>query len=547
MVAQKAKYKITKSQTARIADIQPSNTKPQEIRRKRYTPQMLAELAESIRTQGVLEQLIVRILPDGSLELVAGERRWRAAQIAGMEVVPVSIRELTDEQVVIIQLHENLHRENPHPLDEAYNYGYMRDEMKLTDEQIAHEVGKDVSYVVARLKLLELTESIREAYERKEISLSHIEEIAKYPKSDHEEIFSYCFSNFGHTSQALYPFKKAKEQIAQHYLLQLSKAPFRLDSRDLRPDGRTCLECHERTGANPLLWSGDEIGEKDSCFNRACYDGKVAEFVQLQRVSTATKVLSFPEEKTELVLQKEIPVVKTRVAEKIETNVPTVSIADIFVVETPCAFTKLGVIGDGEKVGKEVHFCERPSVCNVHRSDPPKSLEVVEEDKAAKLFQKEEDFQVKVGETVRREVLQQITKKLTGEEFVFSHPQIFAALTSRLWSAQTDSETDIIHKILDEMTMRTLPEFQTVKQQADELFMLIYAGKCQMTNAFVSQKEIRELAKDFGVDYQMIDAVKRLELAPDDHKKTFYNYLRKIEENERDTPIPQVWSEEWGK
>ena len=102
-------------------DLQTSPTNP----RRRIDEQTIAQLAESIRTQGVLEPLIVRI-KGKKYEIVCGERRYRAAKVASLTELPCLVRELSDEQVLDIQIHENLHREDIHPMDEAYGYQFLK-------------------------------------------------------------------------------------------------------------------------------------------------------------------------------------------------------------------------------------------------------------------------------------------------------------------------------------------------------------------------------------------------------------------------------------
>jgi len=145
----------------RIMEIEPNHNQP----RKDFDEKALSELAESIEQHGVLQPLVVRPLANGSYQLVAGERRWRAARIAGLTEVPVVIKELTDEEVIEIAMIENLQREDLNPLEEALGYRYMMDELKITQEQAAEKVGKSRPAVANALRLLKLPNEARNGKE----------------------------------------------------------------------------------------------------------------------------------------------------------------------------------------------------------------------------------------------------------------------------------------------------------------------------------------------------------------------------------------------
>lgn len=153
----------------RIMEIEPNHDQP----RKDFDEKALSELAESIEQHGVLQPLVVRPLTNGGYQLVAGERRWRAARIAGLTEVPVVIKELTDEEVIEIAMIENLQREDLNPLEEALGYRYMMDELKITQEQAAEKVGKSRPAVANALRLLKLPDEVREMVKNNLLSPGH--------------------------------------------------------------------------------------------------------------------------------------------------------------------------------------------------------------------------------------------------------------------------------------------------------------------------------------------------------------------------------------
>ncbi len=164
----------------RIMEIEPNHDQP----RKDFDEKALSELAESIEQHGVLQPLVVRPLASGGYQLVAGERRWRAARIAGLTEVPVVIRELTDEEVIEIAMIENLQREDLNPLEEALGYRYMMDELKITQEQAAEKVGKSRPAVANALRLLKLPNEAQEMVKNNLISPGHARALLGFDSED---------------------------------------------------------------------------------------------------------------------------------------------------------------------------------------------------------------------------------------------------------------------------------------------------------------------------------------------------------------------------
>ena len=153
----------------KLIDIEPNRDQP----RKQFDEEALAELSNSIAQHGVLQPLLVRPMPDGGYQLVAGERRWRASRMAGLTEVPVVIRDLTDSQVAELALVENLQRENLNPLEEANGYKELSDRFGYTQEKISEIVGKSRSAVANALRLLNLPESVGEMVSSGNLSMGH--------------------------------------------------------------------------------------------------------------------------------------------------------------------------------------------------------------------------------------------------------------------------------------------------------------------------------------------------------------------------------------
>jgi ParB family chromosome partitioning protein len=153
-----------------------------ELRPGRYQPRLqlredsLAELAESIREQGVLQPLIVRATTGSDAvgyEIVAGERRWRAARLAGLATVPVIVRELTDQEALAVALIENLQREDLNPIDQAQSMSRLVAEFGMTHEQIAKALGRSRASVSNFLRLLELADDVKTAMVDGKLDMGH--------------------------------------------------------------------------------------------------------------------------------------------------------------------------------------------------------------------------------------------------------------------------------------------------------------------------------------------------------------------------------------
>ena len=140
--------------------------------RKDFPPDTLRELADSIREQGIVQPLIVRER-DGHLELIAGERRWRAAQLLGLAEVPVILREADDRAVLELALIENLQRENLNPIEEAHGYAQLTEQFQLKQEEVATKVGKSRAAVANALRLLKLPPSLQATIREGRLSVGH--------------------------------------------------------------------------------------------------------------------------------------------------------------------------------------------------------------------------------------------------------------------------------------------------------------------------------------------------------------------------------------
>ncbi|MGN0568686.1 MAG: ParB/RepB/Spo0J family partition protein [Acutalibacteraceae bacterium] len=166
----------------KIMDIEPNRDQPRKI----FDEQALSELADSIAKHGVIQPLLVRPLPDGSYQLVAGERRWRASRMAGLTEVPVVIKELSDDEAMALALIENLQREDLNAVEEAQGIKALMDTLGLTQEEAAERVGKSRPAIANALRLLKLPDSVLEMVSQGTLSAGHARALLAF--EDDEEL-----------------------------------------------------------------------------------------------------------------------------------------------------------------------------------------------------------------------------------------------------------------------------------------------------------------------------------------------------------------------
>lgn len=160
----------------RLSEIEPNKDQP----RKNFDNESLKQLAESITEHGVLQPLIVRSQSDGSYQIIAGERRWRAAKMAGLSEIPVIVRDdITEEQAMQIAMIENLQRENLNPIEEALGYKELIDKYDMTQDKLAKALGKARSSIANSLGLLAMPNGVQELLRSGSLSAGHCKALKK--------------------------------------------------------------------------------------------------------------------------------------------------------------------------------------------------------------------------------------------------------------------------------------------------------------------------------------------------------------------------------
>jgi ParB family transcriptional regulator, chromosome partitioning protein len=354
----------TEYRNVSLAVLSESKTNP----RRTFEEVALKELASSILTQGVLSPLLVRPLTENGFEIIAGARRYRAAQMAEVPTVPVRIVHLSDAAALEAQLVENLVRSEIHPMEEAQGFRALLDleDPKYSIEQVAAKVGKSPIFVASRLKLADLIPSAVDAFYADELGVGHALLLAKLPADQQEAALSSCFKEVyngaSKPSRILLPVRNLQFWIDSNILLILKDAPFNKRDAQLVPAAGSCADCPKRTGHNKLLF-GDDLGRQgDRCTDPNCYQAKVSAHVA-QTVTTKPELLQVS---TAYGGQKEgSPVLPRNKYMAIRSDKPK-SKDDAKRPEFKvCKFTTEAIITEGSDVGTLHKVCANPT-CAIH-------------------------------------------------------------------------------------------------------------------------------------------------------------------------------------
>jgi len=162
-----------------ISQVQPALDQP----RKRFDEEHMADLADSIRTHGIIQPLTVRRLSSGYYQIIAGERRWRAAKLAGLKEVPVVVIEADDRKAAELAMIENLQREDLNPIEEAKGYRKLMSEFGLTQEELSRRLGKSRPVIANAVRLLDLPDAVCQLLEEGRLSAGHGRVLLAHPKA----------------------------------------------------------------------------------------------------------------------------------------------------------------------------------------------------------------------------------------------------------------------------------------------------------------------------------------------------------------------------
>ena len=391
-----------------LAQLQESLTNP----RRRFNERAMEELAANVTTQGIVQPLVVRTIEDSKFEVVAGARRFRAAQLASLKEVPVIVRVLSDAAVRELQLTENLLREDVHPYEEALALqGLLQLEGAHYDvTSIASRLGKSPAYITTRIHLTELEPSIAEAFLAGQIGVGHALEIAKLPQAKQQQAFDGAFRavwNGGKESRVVLPARDFIAWIEQNILLSLDSVPFDKSDATLVPESGSCAECPKRTGFNTLLFG--EMSQRDQCTDAACLNNKVGRFVE-REIEAKPKLVQIT---TNHGTRGDGAVLPRNRYVALQLTNPAKSKQPLSPYQKPCKHMVEAIVMDGAERGHTVKVCAEPT-CAVHFADraskapDPAQLAKEREERRKELEKR------KLETTVRHRTLAEVLRKVSA-------------------------------------------------------------------------------------------------------------------------------------
>jgi len=483
----------------------------------------IKELSASIRSQGVLSPLLVRPTNAHNYEVVAGRRRFRAAQLAGIDSVPVDIRELTDAQCLEIAIVENLQRRDVHPLEEASGYARLLalDEPKYSVEQIAAKCGKHPGYVLGRIRLTELAPAVAEAFTKDEIGLGHALLLAKLQPAEQEEALAACWQEtYGSGSKSkriLLPVRHLREWIEHNILLELAAAAFSKENAALVPEAGSCLECPKRTGYNTLLFEGMADAGSDQCSDPKCYAAKLDAHVK-QTIATKPKLVQISTAYGKAA--EGSPVVPRNRYVEIRADKPKRKEEASQPEYKTCKYTTEAIVAEGSEKGELRKVCANPD-CPIHH--PKKTNGNAARDAQFKAEQekrrREEAIANATGLRVLAAISEAIPVRLMKRDLLFVAERMVnlldenrAAILARQHGIKKAKENESIAKLFAAFLHRA--DESTLGRAVVEAVILLTASRGNPAQV------LRDAATAYKVDTEAIAAKVKQEFAEKEKAKT---------------------------
>ncbi|MEO1881567.1 MAG: ParB/RepB/Spo0J family partition protein [Methylococcales bacterium] len=259
----KAEEKVQNLQTLPIEFLQRGKYQP----RKDMNPETLRELADSIKAQGIIQPIVVRLIAGQQYEIIAGERRWRAAQLAALQEVPVVIKQLDDRSVLAVALIENIQREDLNALEEAEALRRLLDEFEMTHQQIAEAVGKSRATVSNLLRLLDLHSDVKRLLEKGLIEMGHARALLSLQDDKQMEIATKVVEK-GLTVRAVEKLIKEQGKDKSVEAKQVDTDTLRLQDELSEKTGAKVIIRHQHNGRGKLVFSYTSLEELEGIIGR---------------------------------------------------------------------------------------------------------------------------------------------------------------------------------------------------------------------------------------------------------------------------------------
>jgi ParB family chromosome partitioning protein len=468
--------------------------------------------------------LLVRPLTENGFEIVAGARRYRAAQMAEAVTVPVRIKQMSDAEVLEAQLVENLIRAEIHPMEEAEGFARLLalEEPKYSIEQIGARVGKSAIFVASRLKLVDLVPSAADAFYANEIGVGHALLLAKLPADQQEQALAACFKEAYNSGGAtptriLLPVRNLQFWIETNVLLILKDAPFDKRDAQLVSTAGSCADCPKRTGHNKLLF-GDDLGKQgDQCTDPRCYNAKLAAHVakavaakpNLVQISTAYG--GQKEGSAVLPRNKYTAIRDDKPQKKEDAQRPEFKV---------CKYAADAIITEGSDIGTIHKVCANPE-CPIHHASKQRPATDAAFKAEQEKRRREEAIAQATGLRVLKATSDAVPVRLMKRDLLFVTERLAAVLDERRLAiifrlqgiGKANGAGDAPAKLLasflrkaDESTLGRVLVAITVLQSAH--------------NSNESAKALREAAEFYKVDVAAITAKVKAEFAAKEKTQT---------------------------
>ena len=241
-----------------VGSIHPNRRQP----RKHFEPETIAELAASIRVQGVVQPILVRSDPEGGYELIAGERRWRAARSAGLATVPAILREAEDRESLLLALVENVAREDLSPVEEARGYAALVDEFGLSLGEVGERVGRSKPAVSNRIRLLELPQDVLELVASGRLTEGHARAVLSVPGDEERRALARRIARLGLSVRAAERAARGAGARRRSRAISPAVDPALLERAAAALEQVTGVEARAATGRIELPFAGEaELAE----------------------------------------------------------------------------------------------------------------------------------------------------------------------------------------------------------------------------------------------------------------------------------------------
>lgn len=501
-----------------LAEMKVSKSNP----RKFISEADLEELAASIKSIGIINPITVRPIVDGKkkFEIVSGERRFKAAKAAGLENVPVIVREISDEDVLEIQIIENLQRTDVHPLDEAEGFECLLKSGKYTKETLADRVGKSASFIIKRLQLTKLLDKAKEAFRNEKITWAHAVLLARLTEAQQKEMFKQLMNSIENWTT-----KDFKARIENTYFLKLADAAFDKEDSELVTNAGSCLTCPKRTGFNKNLF--DDVEKDDICTDPQCFKLKVAR--HLEKKIEVYKESHKDVETGEAVEPKKIKMEYNYDAKKDKDFLYENSVKILGrdgVKKKNCDDTEDAIVVQEKKwetssprLGTMLKVCTNPK-CKIHNPNQQRTSSAPKETPAQKAKREKEAFEREVTDRAEIKALQMVTAKV-------KLPPTQLTMDILRFGILTDISLDDILEnnsisvqgtspAQDEKNFQKLFEKKTIEEQ---FRLLIAAILTEERNDWNNKGKLgKELIKKNKIDLTKIKAAVRKELTVSKNK-----------------------------